>query len=142
MTNKKPRKNTPDIMGDVMAPEESNKEIRQEDKILAAKKDYSSSETFVENKEIKTFENKEIRSTSNKKTNNGSKEKATFNLSLSTLEALEDAWILLRRQLKGQQKITKTLIVETAIKAALDDLHTRGLKGDIHKRLIATESDI
>lgn len=140
--NKKNRQNTPDIMGNLMAHEESNKEIRQEGKVLAAQKDYSSDENFVGNKKIKTYRNKEIRTVNNNVINNGGKEKATFNLSLSTLEALEDAWIILRRQLKGQQKITKTLIVETAIKAALDDLHTRGKNGDIHKRLIVTEPGI
>ena len=43
------------------------------------------------------------------------KEKATLNLSLCTLESLEDAWIKLKRQFKGDQPVTKTAIVEMAL---------------------------
>ena len=49
------------------------------------------------------------------------KEKTTFNLSQEVLIELEDAWIKLRRKLKGEQRITKTLIVEKAIKIILAD---------------------
>ena len=43
------------------------------------------------------------------------KEKSTLNLSLCNLESLEDAWIKLKRQFKGDQPITKTAIVEMAL---------------------------
>jgi hypothetical protein len=61
----------------------------------------------------------------NKTIPNDSKEKTTFNLSLKTLEELENAWITLRRKLKGKQKITKTLIVEKAIELALADFESK-----------------
>lgn len=64
------------------------------------------------------------------------KEKATFNLSLSTLEVLEDAWIKLRRNVKGGQRITKTLIVEKAIEIALNELEACGEESELHKRLV------
>ena len=47
------------------------------------------------------------------------KEKATFNLSSSTLEKLEDAWIKLKRQFKGEQRVTKTAIVEMALEICI-----------------------
>ncbi len=36
---------------------------------------------------------------------NEMKEKATFNLSMSTLESLEDTWIHLKSMLKGEQRM-------------------------------------
>lgn len=64
------------------------------------------------------------------------KEKTTFNLSESVLIELEDAWIKLRRKLgKGEQRITKTLIVEKAIKIALADLESRSELSDIFVEL-------
>ena len=60
------------------------------------------------------------------------KEKTTFNLSESVLIDLEDAWIKLRRKIgKGEQRITKTLIVEKAIKIVLADLESRSELSDI-----------
>ena len=53
------------------------------------------------------------------------KEKATFNLSQSTLTKLEDAWIQLKRQLKGEQRITKTAIVEMALEICIKELTQR-----------------
>ena len=64
------------------------------------------------------------------------KEKTTFNLSESVLIELEDAWIKLRRKIgKGEQRITKTLIVEKAIKIALHDLESRSELSDIFVEL-------
>lgn len=54
------------------------------------------------------------------------KEKTTFNLSLSTLEKLEDSWIKLRRQIKDKGRITKTLIVERAIELAIQEFEEKG----------------
>ncbi len=64
------------------------------------------------------------------------KEKTTFNLSESVLIELEDAWIKLRRKIgKSEQRITKTLIVEKAIKIALHDLESRSELSDIFVEL-------
>ena len=53
------------------------------------------------------------------------KEKTTFNLSVSTLEKLEDTWIKLRKQIKDKSRITKTLIVERALELAIKDLEEK-----------------
>lgn len=59
------------------------------------------------------------------------KEKTTFNLSQQVLQDLEDAWIKLRRKLKNEQRITKTLIVEKAIKIILADFESKSELSDI-----------
>lgn len=64
-----------------------------------------------------------------------SKAPITFNLSLETLDILDDAWITLRRTLKGKQKITKRLLVEHAIKMVLKDLKDLNEKSELFKRL-------
>lgn len=67
--------------------------------------------------------------------NDGLKEKATFNLSLDILKALEKSWMQLRSKLKGEQRITKTLIVEKAIEIALADLEIKSEMSDLFLRL-------
>jgi hypothetical protein len=71
---------------------------------------------------VKTIEkesNKTIKQENNK-------EKTTFNLSVSTLEKLEESWIKLRKQIKDKGRITKTLIVERAIELAIKELEEAG----------------
>jgi hypothetical protein len=63
--------------------------------------------------------NKAIKQESNK-------EKTTFNLSVSTLDKLEDTWIKLRKQIKDKGRITKTLIVERALELAIKELEEAG----------------
>lgn len=64
------------------------------------------------------------------------KEKSTFNLSIATTDLLDDAWMQLRRLLKGKQRVTKTLIVEKAIEAILDDLKELNEQSTLYKKLI------
>lgn len=63
------------------------------------------------------------------------KEKTTFNLSHATLDLLEEAWMKLRRKMKGEQRITKTLIVEKAIELAIHDFETKSESGEFYKKL-------
>lgn len=70
-------------------------------------------------KTIEPQNNKAIKQENNK-------EKTTFNLSVSTLEKLEDTWIKLRKQIKDKTRITKTLIVERAIELAIKELEENG----------------
>lgn len=128
------RKPIPDIMGDLM----SGGTAVIEAKPVSKPELKQSSNKDIEKesgKAIKLHKNKEICQAGVKEIVEEMKEKATFNLSLSTLEALEDAWIKLKRQLKGEQRITKTLIVERAIEMALDELKTKGKESEIVRRL-------
>lgn len=86
-------------------------------------------------KPIKQPKSKAVPQESNKDLPEEAKEKATFNLTIDTLETLEDACIRLKRQLKGAQRVTKTLFVEKALEIALDDLATNGNESEIFKKL-------
>jgi hypothetical protein len=63
------------------------------------------------------------------------KEKTTFNLSQHTLMLLEDMWMKLRRKLKGEQRVTKTLIVEKAIEMAIDDFESKSELSELYRKL-------
>ena len=87
------------------------------------------------NKTIIAAKNKDIQQESNKEIIEPAKERSTFNLSLDTLSALDDAWMQLRRKFKGEQRITKTLIVELALKIALGDLESKNELSDLFMQL-------
>jgi hypothetical protein len=112
--NLKGREKTPDIMAGIMGAQqpESNREITQPN-----------------NQGIKQESNK-----TEATIDEGVKEKATFNLSKSLLNELEDAWLNLRKSY-GDKKITKTLIIEEAVKAALQDLSIKGQEGWFYSKL-------
>jgi len=104
---------------------ESNKTVKQE------------SATMQNTQKISPEQNNHIavKPASNKTMPDVLKEKTTFNLSYSTLELLDDAWVRLRKKLKGEQRITKTLIVEKAIEIALADLESKSELSDLYTRL-------
>lgn len=54
------------------------------------------------------------------------KEKTTFNISVSTLEKLDNLWMNLRKRLKDKGRVTKTLIVERAIELAIQEFEKEG----------------
>ena len=72
--------------------------------------------------------------------------KATYYFSPDTIEAIDDAWMQLRR-LAGPERssVSKSLIVETAIQMALKELERKGGKSQLasmtvtqHRSLIQT----
>ena len=133
----KSRKSTPDIMSNLMLNQAS---ITSElDNMQTV--DMQSNKTIIE----KTFEvdlvdaHKAVLPVSNKAIKTvvslPIKEKTTFNLSQELLIELEDAWIKLRRKLKGEQRITKTLIVEKVIKIVLADFESKSELSGIFQEL-------
>lgn len=135
----KNRKSTPDIMSNLMLNQssliatepanmqnvniDSNKTVlREQQEMISLKEDL---------KEIEPASNKTVK----KAIQLAVKEKTTFNLSQEILIELEDAWIKLRRKLKGEQRITKTLIVEKAIKIILADFESKSELSDIFQEL-------
>lgn len=140
MTTKKTlnmRQNTPDIFADLMGSTtrtiepESNKAAEPASHNTIQESVLIVSESTPSNKAIKQA----VKPESNKTIMDIGKEKTTFNLSKKTLDALEDAWIKLRRKLKGEQRITKTLIVERAIEIALDEFDAKSELSDLYIRL-------
>lgn len=125
------RKNTPDILNNLMGGITIEQEIMQAIQPVSNKtimQDIDELSVLVSQKAIKP-ESMNVVKTVMPETR---KEKTTFNLSESVLIELEDAWIKLRRKIgKGEQRITKTLIVEKAIKIVLADLESRSELSDI-----------
>lgn len=85
---------------------------------------------------IQQESNNEIKPESNKAIKQEiAKEKSTFNLSVPTLDQLEEAWVKLRKQFKDKGRITKSLIVERAIALAIKDLQDNGEYSTLSKDL-------
>jgi hypothetical protein len=134
------RQQTPDIMANLMngtalidGEQEKNKAIKP---VYNKEADLPKES----NKTINIPKNKAIEQDSGK----GKiemKEKATFNLSLSTLETLEDAWIQLKRQFKGEQRITKTAIVELAIEICVKEFEAKKQESMLYKKLVDLRDD-
>lgn len=63
--------------------------------------------------------------------------KATFYLSPSTLDALEEAWLLLRRLaiLDDRSRVSKSLIVELSLLASLQELKEKDKESLLARRL-------
>jgi len=62
------------------------------------------------------------------------KERATFSLDVDVKDKLELTWLQLRRMLKGQG-ISKSGIVETALKMALEDFKNKKKSSKLYKIL-------
>ncbi len=63
------------------------------------------------------------------------KERTTFNLSLETIQELEEMWMLLRKEFKNKGRITKTLLVEQAISQAVQQLKEKGIQSSFVKKV-------
>ena len=64
------------------------------------------------------------------------KAKATFYLSQPALENLEEAWYRLRKLAKNNRsKVSKSLIVELAVRTALEDLEEKGDKSRLAQEM-------
>ena len=129
------RKNTPDILNNLMGGMTTEQESMQAIQPVNNKtitQDIDELAVQVNHKAIKHENMNAVKTVMPE----ARKEKTTFNLSESILIELEDAWIKLRRKLgKGEQRITKTLIVEKAIKIILADLEARSELSDIFVEL-------
>ncbi len=131
------RQQTPDIMADLMQTSKpaNNKTIKKHNNNNCDQVKTPSLEEEQENhKTIKLAKNKATKQDSGMETIYF-KEKATFNLSQSTLTKLEDAWIQLKRQLKGEQRITKTAIVEMALEICIKELAQKETESSLYKSL-------
>jgi len=134
----KSRKSTPDIMSNLML-NQASLITSEQDNLQTV--DIENNKAVIEkafggdvsdnHKVAKPDSNKAVKTVMHLPT----KEKTTFNLSQEILIELEDAWIKLRRKLKGEQRITKTLIVEKAIKIILADFESKSELSDIFMEL-------
>ena len=71
------------------------------------------------------------------------KVKATFYLDAGIVEALEEGWMELRKlaDKKDRGQISKSLIVELALKMALDELKAQGVKSLLAKNSVENDRE-
>jgi hypothetical protein len=113
------RQTTPDVLGSLMSgtaiKEESNKPLKQESNKTIKKKSHKAKvkQLLIEGTEEPepVFE-EEL------------KEKATFNLPVKLLEELEEKWVEIRKMC-GSKQISKTLIVEEALRMAFAEFELK-----------------
>lgn len=125
------RKSMPDIMANLMSSPAIEPAISPTVKPENNKTISQDTATGINHKAIKLDSNKEI----SKVLPETIKEKTTFNLSQNTLLNLEEIWLRLRRKLKGEQRVTKTLIVEKAIEMAINDFESKSELSELYKKL-------
>ena len=116
------RQATPDLLGKLMSGTEQQEESNKAISIADGKAIKPES-----NKTIRPAHHKAIKEESNKAIKQAAeayKEKATFNLSKTLLSELEDVWADFRRELDSKQ-ISKTLVVEAALRLAFDELKAK-----------------
>ena len=90
----------------------------------------------VSKKAINIANHKEIKSESIKIAD---KEKATFNLSKTSLRKLEDAWIEIRK-LRGDKKVSKTDIVEYAISSVIEDFELKKEASQLYRNIASNKA--
>jgi len=132
------RQTTPDIMGALMngSPQQAvpEKEIMKEiDK--AIKQEENKASTPPSNKTLKQESNKATQQTDKlSELLEEPKEKATFNLPIRLLDELEEKWAQIRRLTRSKQ-VSKTLIVEEALKLAFAEYDEIGQESKLYTSL-------
>jgi len=87
------------------------------------------------NKTVLQALNNAVKQESNNELEEDSKEKATFNLSVKVLEELEEKWAEIRKLTRSKQ-ISKTLIVEEALKIAFEEYSIKKQGSELYSRLV------
>ena len=128
------RKKTPDILGsllgDTIKPEYHNTGIPE----------YHNDSKPVRKSTGKTVSKPTSKPVSQKKAEPqepAEKVKATYYLDTEVVEALEEGWMELRKlaDKKDRGQISKSLIVELALKLALDELKAKGVNSLLAKKV-------
>lgn len=135
------RKKTPDILGsllgDTSKTEYHNTGIPEYHN--DSKPELQSTSKPVRKSTSKTVSKPTSKTVGQKKpleTGPAEKVKATFYLEAGIVEALEEGWMELRKlaDKKDRGQISKSLIVEQALKLALEDLEKRGAESSLARR--------
>ena len=137
---------TPDILGSVLnapptAPVDDRPPIQP--KVTTArrrrKQEDNQTESHNTSKTAKQKNGKMVEQRTSIQQTQDEKIKATFYLAPSAVEGLEDAWVQLRRQARGEHRrraISKSEIVEAALQLVLEDLDTHGESSQISGKLL------
>jgi hypothetical protein len=113
------REETPDILGDVLDPDETGGSSSTE-------KTDDTDENQQGREEARDSSGKEGGVDQSNGTEDSPKRKATYYLREDTLSQLEEVWFQLRQRAdEGQKrKVSKSAIVEVALEAAIDELES------------------
>jgi uncharacterized protein involved in outer membrane biogenesis len=70
--------------------------------------------------------------------------KATYYISQTTVDDLEDAWYQLRKEAPSENRgeISKSLIVDTALRIAFEDLKNQGTESQLASKLLHHNTSI
>ena len=111
------REETPDILGDVLDPDETGGSS-------STKNTDDTDEKQQGREEARDSSGKEGGADRSNRTEDTPKRKATYYLREDTLSELEEVWFQLRQRAdEGEKrKVSKSAIVEAAIEAAIDEL--------------------
>jgi len=132
------RKKTPDILGsllgDTIMPEYHNTGIPEYHKD-------SKPELQPTSKPVRKCTSKPVSQKKALAEEPAEKVKATFYLDAEVVEALEEGWMELRKlaDKKDRGQISKSLIVELALKLALEELEKRGAESSLAKKCRESE---
>jgi hypothetical protein len=129
------RKQTPDIMGDLLGEGEkpAPKAEEQNDSIPVSQQ---------AGKTVKRQARKPVRQPDSKpveqETSEAEKIKATYYLSPEAIDSLDQGWLQLRKLAKAGDKagISKSLIIEQALLLATDELEAKGAKSKIASKTV------
>ena len=124
------REETPDILGDVLDPDETEGSSSTENTDDTDKQQGREEENDSSGKEGGADRSNSA--------NEVPKRKATYYLHEDTLSELEEVWFQLRQQAdEGEKrKVSKSAIVEAAIEAAIDELESDEEEDAILQRLL------
>ena len=124
------REETPDILGDVLDPDETEGGSSTENTDDTDKQQGREEENDSSGKEGDVDQPND--------TENSPKRKATYYLREDTLSKLEEVWFQLRQRAdEGEKrKVSKSAIVEAAIEAAIDELESDEGRDAILQRLL------
>jgi hypothetical protein len=127
------RRETPDILGDLLGGEPSSGPASQE----TVKPAERPAVKPARRQASKTARPKASRPAEEPEPEAG-KVKATYYLGLETLDGLEEGWLQLRRLTGREQRtsISKSLILETALQIALEELEQAGRESKLASRIL------
>ena len=137
------RRQTPDIMGDLLGEEEKpSPKAEEQDTSIPASQQAGKTAKQQEGKPVKRQARKPARQPDSKPTEQeipeAEKIKATYYLSPETIDSLNQAWLQLRRLAKAEDKaqISKSLIVDRALLLAIEELEAKGAKSKLASKTV------
>ena len=152
------RKETPNILGDILDGKKPKTEEKQEDTI---KPEYHKDSKPVKQPTRKPVSHKnsktEVKTTSkpvkqlreapgkpeesSTEASEDKKIKATYYIAIEAVEALEEGWYQLRKMASTDTRtsISKSLIVETALQIVLEELDKTGQKSRLAKKMLDSQ---